>query len=165
MKIVNRVFLFILLLLVSINGYTQDKDKVQLEEAAELIGEVRNGKEVRKIIGPARFRQNATLLYCDSAYLHQATDFIEAFGNVKIVEGDSVTVTGNNGTYDGRTRMARMYGNVVLTDRQMTLNTEQLDYNMKTSSAFYPNNGTIVDAKTPSQPPGLLRHQNKNLHF
>jgi lipopolysaccharide export system protein LptA len=128
-------------------GPNNTNNKVQLEQASELIGEVRNGKEVRKIIGPARFRQNATLLYCDSAYLHQATDFIEAFGNVKIVEGDSVTVTGNNGTYDGRSRLARMYGNVVLNDKQMTLTTEQLDYNMQNNVAFYPDNGTIVDGE------------------
>jgi lipopolysaccharide export system protein LptA len=63
------------------------------------------------------------------------------------VEGDSVTVTGNNGTYDGRSRLARMYGNVVLNDKQMTLTTEQLDYNMRNNVAFYPENGTIVDGE------------------
>jgi lipopolysaccharide export system protein LptA len=129
------------------NNTNNTNNKVQLEQASELIGEVRNGKEVRKIIGPARFRQNATLLFCDSAYLYQATDFIEAFGNVKIVEGDSVTVTGNTGTYDGRSRLARMYGNVLLNDGQKTLNTEQLDYNMQNNVAFYPDNGTIVDGE------------------
>ncbi len=147
MKILQTLFIVTLLLVATFSSYAQTKDKVQLEQANDLIVEVKNGKEVRKIIGPARFRQKETLLYCDSAYLHPETDFIEAFGNVKIVQGDSVTVTGNTGTYDGRSRLAKMRGNVVMNDQKMTLNTEQLDYNMNTSVAYYPNNGTIVDAE------------------
>ncbi len=142
-----QTFFAVIILFSTLNSYAQTKDKVQLEQANDLIVESKNGREVRKIIGPARFRQKETLLYCDSAYLYPATDFIEAFGNVKIVQGDSVTVTGNKGTYDGNSRLAKMYGNVVMNDRKMTLNTEQLDYNMNTNVAYYPSNGTIVDGE------------------
>jgi lipopolysaccharide export system protein LptA len=146
MKLIQRiVFVFVTVLGLGLSVQAQKREMVQLEEAGSLIGGSKNGKEIRRLIGNVRFRQKETLLYCDSAHLYRETDFIEAYGNVKIVQGDSVTITGNNGTYDGRSKLAKMRGNVVLVDKTMTLRTEQLDYNMNTSQAFYPDNGVIVD--------------------
>jgi lipopolysaccharide export system protein LptA len=66
---------------------------------------------------------------------------------VRIVQGDTVTITGNKAFYDGNTREAKMRGNVVLVDPTMTLYTEELDYNMKTNLAYYYTGGRIIDGE------------------
>lgn len=141
-----RIISFIFLAHVSI---AQTGDRIELIEPAPdyLIGTRKDGKEVRKLIGNVHFRQKATLLSCDSAYQNIAENTLETFGNVKIVQGDTLTITGNYGTYDGKTKFANMRGNVVLVDSTMTLYTEQLDYDMTKSLAFYPDSGRIVDGE------------------
>jgi lipopolysaccharide export system protein LptA len=127
---------------------TGEPDIVELEQADSLLGGTpKNGQEVRRVIGNVRFRQKGAVMTCDSAYQYVASNTLEAFGNVRIVQGDTLTVTGNKAFYDGNTRVAQMRGNVVLVDKTMTLYTEELDYNMNTSLAYYYTGGRIVDGE------------------
>ncbi|TGE14125.1 OstA-like protein [Hymenobacter elongatus] len=111
----------------------------------KLIGGTFNGVEIRKLIGNVSFRQGTTLLYCDSAYQYIDKNALEAFSNVRIVQNDTVTITGNQATYDGDTRKARMTGNVVMRDPRMTLTTNVLDYDLDKNLAYYSTGGHLVD--------------------
>jgi lipopolysaccharide export system protein LptA len=147
MRILRVIAVFIFSLTCGYQSFAQTEDKVFLERADELVGEsVKvNGKDIKKVIGNVVFRQKGTVLYCDSAYQDVAANALETFGHVRIVQGDSVTITGNKGYYDGNTRQAKMRGNVVLVDKTMTLYTEQLDYDMNASLAYYFGGGRIID--------------------
>ena len=83
-------------------------------------------------------------LYCDSALLF-SNKRMEAGGNIRIVKGDSITVTGNKLFYDGTTKLAVLDGNVVCTERDMTLTTNILTFDVANSIANYYNGGTIVN--------------------
>ncbi|MBC7922164.1 MAG: hypothetical protein H7Z75_13870 [Ferruginibacter sp.] len=121
-------------------------EKVELVSANSLQGfNAPTGEAVRKFKGNVVFRQKDTYLYCDSAFQYPAANNIEAFSNVRITQGDTVTLTGDSLYYDGNTRYARMRGNVVMRDRAMTLTTTSVDYDMNTSVAAYYNGGRIVD--------------------
>jgi lipopolysaccharide export system protein LptA len=121
-------------------------EKVELLPGAETLEVLKiNGVEVRKVKNNVRFRQKDVYLYCDSAFMYPVTNSIEAFSNVRITQGDTVTLTGDSLYYDGNTRYAKVRGNVVLQDRSMTLTSTSLDYDMNTSVAAYYNNGRIVD--------------------
>jgi lipopolysaccharide export system protein LptA len=111
----------------------------------ELIGGTFNGVEIRKLIGNVSFRQGTTLLYCDSAYQYTDKNALEAFSNVRIVQNDTITITGDRATYDGDTRKARMIGNVTMRDPHMTLTTKLLDYDLNNNLAYYSTGGHIVD--------------------
>ncbi|GAA4018538.1 OstA-like protein [Hymenobacter fastidiosus] len=111
----------------------------------ELIGGTFNGVEIRKLIGNVSFKQENTFLYCDSAYQYLDRNAIEAFSNVRIVDNDTVTITGDRGTYDGDTRKARMTGNVTMRDPRMTLTTQVLDYDLSKNLAYYSTGGHLVD--------------------
>ncbi len=142
------------------------KEKVNLDYADNLFGEVRNGQELRRLVGNVQLSQGNTRIYCDSAYLFSTRNFLEAFGNVRIQQGDSVTVTGRKATYDGNTKQARMRENVVLNDQSKTLSTEQLDYDMNTSVAYYPDKGTIVEGEnTITSKQGFYNTQTKIFTF
>jgi lipopolysaccharide export system protein LptA len=82
---------------------------------------------------------------CDSAYHYTAENKMKAFGKIKINKGDSITLTGEMLTYFGKENKADIKGDVVLIDKHMTLNTEQVFYNLSTNIASYPRKGTIID--------------------
>ena len=104
----------------------------------ELRGGDYNGVKIRKLLGNVSFKQQDVLLYCDSAYQYLERNEIEAFSNVRIVQSDTMTITGDHGYYDGNKRTARMTGQqVVMHDPRMTLTTTALDYDLNRKTAFY----------------------------
>lgn len=141
-------FLFLLLpLRVFAQGQPQGQaqsNRVELQSADSLVGAMYNGKRVDKLIGNVVFKQKETFLYADSVYQYR-DNVLEAFGNVRINQADTVTITGSRATYDGTKRTAKMTGNVVMQDPRMTLTTPSLDYNLENRTAAYTEGGTIVD--------------------
>ena len=111
----------------------------------ELQGGVFNGVKIRKLLGNVSFKQEDTFLYCDSAYQYLERNEIEAFSNVRIIQNDTVTITGDRGFYDGDRRKARMTGNVVMHDPRMTLTTTVLDYDLTRKTAYYTTGGHLTD--------------------
>ena len=120
---------------------------VDLLHADELRGGDFNGVKIRKLLGSVSFKQQDVLLYCDSAYQYLDRNEIEAFSNVRIVQSDTLTITGDRGYYNGAQRLARMTGNVVMRDPRMTLTTAALDYDLTRRTAFYTVGGHLVDPK------------------
>jgi lipopolysaccharide export system protein LptA len=86
-------------------------------------------------------------MYCDSAYLYRDENRLDAFNNIRIVQGDSLTLTGKMLMYDGNTKIARVFENVVMSDRKMTLHTERLDYDLSQEIAHYNDSAHIVDGE------------------
>ncbi|AKD58583.1 hypothetical protein SD10_16615 [Spirosoma radiotolerans] len=121
-------------------------DKVELLPGADsLVGMTVPGQVVRKIYNNVRFRQKGVLMFCDLAIQNATTNVIEAYGHVKIIQGDTITVQGDTMFYYGNVRQANMRGHVSMRDRKMTLTTAQLDYDMLSGIAHYPTPGRIVD--------------------
>lgn len=84
------------------------------------------------------------LLFCDSALLF-SNKRMEAGGNIRITKGDSITITGDKLFYDATTKLATLEGNVVCIERDMTLTTPILTFDIANSIANYYNGGTIVN--------------------
>ncbi|TPE43662.1 OstA-like protein [Pontibacter mangrovi] len=122
-----------------------EKVPVDLQQADSLIGGTFNGQRIDKLIGNVIFKQKDGTLYADSVYQYKERNVLEAFGNVRINQADTVNITGERATYDGDTRTAKILGNVVMRDPRMTLTTPSLDYNLSTRTANYTEGGVIVD--------------------
>jgi len=121
-------------------------DKVELLPGSDsLVGVNVPGQVVRKIYNNVKFRQKGVLLYCDLAVQNVTTNLIEAYGNVRLIQGDTISVRGDTMFYYGNTRQANLRGRVVMRDRKMTLTTAVLDYDMMSGIAHYPTPGRIVD--------------------
>lgn len=127
------------------NQQQGEKVPVELQQADSLIGGNFNGQRIDKLIGNVVFKQKDGILYADSVYQYKEKNVLEAFGNVRINQADTVNITGNRATYNGDTRTARIIGNVVMKDPRMTLTTPSLDYNLNTRTATYTEGGVIVD--------------------
>jgi len=141
-----KVLMFTLLHFFFIEkGFAQKPTQVEIENADTFEGDESLGKNVSRLLGNVRFRHQGALMYCDSAYLYQETNSLDAFGRIRIVQGDSINLTGNFLKYDGNIRQAKVIGNVVMTDKEMVLKTDMLNYNMNNETAEYFDGGQITD--------------------
>jgi len=122
--------------------------KIKLEPgSSKATGLRKNGVNYMIVTGNVRFTHKGTIFLCDSAVLVKKTNNLEAYGHVRILDGDSITVTAKTLHYNGNTKIAKLRQNVVLTKLdQMQLFTEFLDYDRTKNIATYFNSGKIVDS-------------------
>jgi lipopolysaccharide export system protein LptA len=127
---------------------TSAQKKVKLKQADQLrSGRDPQGNKFERVIGNVIFTQNTTTIYCDSAYFYKSKNAIEAFGRIRITEGDSITITGHRLEYDGDSKRAKLRNNVVFTKlATSTLYTDYLDFDRPKNLAYYYNGGRLVDS-------------------
>ncbi len=118
---------------------------VFLEDAQVMSFDQVIRPDIKLLVGNVRFRHDNALLYCDSAYFYEKANSLDAFGNVRIVQGDTLFVYGDLLFYDGNLKLARIRKNVRLENRKTTLTTDSLNYDRITNFAYYYNGGKIVD--------------------
>lgn len=119
---------------------------VYLENCETLSFDEANLPETQVLKGNVRFRHDSALLYCDSAYFYEKRNSLDAFGNVKIVQADTLVGYGDKLYYDGNRKMARFRKNVRLEDGKMTLYTDSLNYDRLNNIAYYYKGGKLCDS-------------------
>ena len=129
------------------SGQQEDKDSLVVllsSKSAQMVDI--EGASYRKVIGPARFLHNGTYLLCDTALWNVETKVIEAWGNVSILQDETV-LTSDKLTYFIDMDLAEFRGSVVqLTDKDHnTLRTRHLDYNTADSVAVFQKGGAMRD--------------------
>jgi lipopolysaccharide export system protein LptA len=139
--------LTIFLLLISSLSHAQKPAKIELLNADVSEFDESINANATRLIGNVAFRHQNATMYCDSAYLYREENRLEAFNNIRVIQGDSLNLTGKRLLYDGNTKMAQVFDDVVMTDRKMTLRTSRLDYDMDKDIAFYTDSGNIVDGE------------------
>ena len=83
-------------------------------------------------------------MWCDKAYYYGKENFIEAYGHVKMIQGDTINMNSKYIKYSGITKMAYASGDVVLKDPNSTITTDTLYFDRKKQQAFYESGGTVV---------------------
>ena len=140
-----KFLLFGLIILMTAPAFGQKK--VRLKQANTFQGGNRDGESFQKFIGDVIFTQKNTTIYCDSALLFRDRDVVEAFGHVKILEGDSTVITSRRLIYNGNDELAKLRRNVVFEKvNAMKLYTDNLDYDIEQKIASYFNGGRLVDS-------------------
>ncbi|WP_276132286.1 OstA-like protein [Polluticoccus soli] len=120
---------------------------------------------VNKLIGNVILKQGENMMYCDSAYFFLDRNTVEAFGNVRVVQPGS-EATSDYMRYLGNTKLAYMKGNVMLTDGQSNLWSEEVEYNTGTKIGVYNQGGTVQNETTTlSSNAGVYDMRSKNARF
>lgn len=83
-------------------------------------------------------------MYCDKAILYKDQNFIEAFNNVKMNQGDSIQMNSKYIEYSGKSQLAIAKGKVILRDPQSVLTTDTLYFDKLKQQAFYKCGGKVV---------------------
>lgn len=125
----------------------QDKSAklVYIQNSDELYFDQLLRPDIQLLKGHVVFRHDNALLYCDSAYFSELYNSFDAFGNIKIVQADTLFVYGDLLKYDGNTKLARILHNVRMVNRNTTLTTDSLNYDRASNLAYYYTGGKIVD--------------------
>ena len=84
-------------------------------------------------------------MFCDSALFYEATNSFDAFGHVRMRQGDTLSLVGDVLYYDGLDQMARVRENVVLKHRETTLYADSLDYDRMYDLGYFFEGGRLVD--------------------
>ena len=95
--------------------------------------------------GHVQFKHNGSKLFCDSAHFYEASNSFEAFGNVKMYQGDTLTLFSDYAYYDGNEQMAEARFNVVLTHRKSKLYTDSLNFDRLYNIGYFFEGGKLVD--------------------
>lgn len=126
------------------------KDKIFLEYADSLYRVPSIEKEHQILKGNVKFRQAGMWMFCDSAYYYPENNSLDAFGHVRMEQGDTLFVYADKVYYDGNERRARLrcgpsQPTVRLVNRDVTLTTDSLDYDLNMEMGWYAYGGRIED--------------------
>jgi len=125
-----------------------EPERVYLVHADELFYDRWQRGDAQVLDGNVQFRHNGATLWCDSAHFYQQTNSFEAFGNVRMVQGDTLSLTADYGFYDGNEQLMKALDNVVLRNRDATLYTDSLYYDRLYNEGYYENGGRLVQQGT-----------------
>ncbi|WP_207510918.1 OstA-like protein [Longitalea luteola] len=104
--------------------------------------------DLQMLAGNVQLRQENTLINCDSAVFNKKTRYVEAFGNVHIIDNDTVNIRSQYLQYYVDTKMAYLKNNVSLTDSKSTLLTNELQYDLNTKIGEYHNGGKLINKQS-----------------
>lgn len=122
-------------------------DRVFLERADVLTKAASDSFMI--LVGNVVFTKGPMTMRCDSAHYVPDTESMDAFGNVSMVQGDTLEVTADELNYDGPTEVAVLYADpgrkVVLRNRDVTLETDVFVYDLGMELGYYEVGGTLSD--------------------
>ena len=144
----------------------QEEQKIEIlnSEYMEYDASVASG--VVKYVGEVAFQQEDMLLSCDSAWYFTKENNVHAYGNVHIIQGDTLNLYGEELRYYGDEKFAEMRHDVTLVDKETTLTTDYLDFDLENNVGYYERHGHIVNGdNTLDSRAGYYYSQSKSLNF
>ena len=118
---------------------------VYLLHADETRFDQRLNPDAQILVGDVVFRHDSMYMYCDSALFYEASNSLDAYGHVKMNQGDTLFLYGDRLHYNGDEMLAKVRENVVMIDKQMILTTDSLNYDRTINLGYYFNWGTVED--------------------
>ncbi|WPO77514.1 OstA-like protein [Flavobacterium sp. KACC 22761] len=142
---------FCLLLLAVQFGFAQaSKNK---PGAKKIIIENADFSDVNQEIAPdavlltgnVKINHDGVVLTCNKAYFFQKENYLKAFGNVQLVQGDTLYLNSKYAEYNGNLKKAFATGDAVMTSPDATLQTDTINFDRNVQQVFYNTKGTIVN--------------------
>jgi len=143
----NKTHIILFLFVIqSIGIVAQPVRQLRIIQSNTFEGIDNGGQKIRKLIGNVILEHDGMMLYCDSAYHFERENYFDAYGNIRIRQGDSLNIRGGSLRYDMKTKTAFIGRGVKLTDKSMTLLTPSIVYRMDNKSGYFNQGGVITDA-------------------
>ena len=121
------------------------KTRVDLLHAEEAQADKVLHPDIQILIRSVKLRHDSMYMYCDSALIYEKTNSVEAFGNVRMEQGDTLFIYGDYLYYDGMSQLAMLRENVRMINRNTTLTTDSLNYDRLYNLGYYFDGGTLTD--------------------
>ena len=121
------------------------KTRVDLLYADEAQADKQLRPDVQVLIGSVRLKHDSMYMFCDSALIYEKINSVEAFGNVRMEQGDTLFIYGDYLYYDGMSQLAMLRENVRMINRNTVLTTDSLNYDRLYNLGYYFEGGMLTD--------------------
>lgn len=125
--------------------FLEHADRLTYREAIGVAPE----DQCQVLVGNVKFRRNDMFMFCDSAHFYEKAGSFDAFGNVRMEQGDTLFVYADELNYNGNNELAILYANpgkkVRLINRDVKLETDIFNYDMARNVGFYNIGGVLTD--------------------
>ncbi|MDE6479555.1 MAG: hypothetical protein K2L45_04730 [Muribaculaceae bacterium] len=133
------------------NRYQSDKVFLEYADSLYKLQPAWNDTTEKQIVtGNVKFRQGSLWMFCDSAYYYPEINSLDAFGHIRMEQGDTLFVWADQLYYNGDARLAKLTKGpsepkVRLKDPTGELLTDTLDYDVDLETGFYGCGGLLKD--------------------
>ena len=117
------------------NSDFADVNQVEIPDALLLIGNV-------------RVNHDGVVMTCNKAYYFQKENYIKAFGNVQMVQGDTLFLNSKYAEYNGNIKKAYASGDAVMSSPESTLTTEIINFDRNIQEVFTIRQGQLPIKRT-----------------
>jgi lipopolysaccharide export system protein LptA len=143
LKKYNLAFLVFLLQIGML--FSQKTNKINVENADfQDINQYENPGAVL-LTGNVRVKHDGVTMTCNKAYFFQDENYIKAFGDVQMVQGDTLFLNSRYAEYDGNVKQAYATGNVIMNSPDTSLATDTIYFDRVKQEAYYRSFGTITN--------------------
>ena len=97
------------------------------------------------LTGNVRVNHDGAVLTCNKAYFFQKENYLKAFGNVQLVQGDTLYLNSKYAEYNGNLKKAFATGNAIMSSPDATLATDTINFDRNSQEAYYNSLGTIIN--------------------
>ncbi|MEN2412630.1 OstA-like protein [Flavobacterium mesophilum] len=97
------------------------------------------------LTGNVKINHDGVVLTCNKAYFFQKENYLKAFGNVQLVQGDTLYLNSKYAEYNGNFKKAFATGDAVMTSPDASLKTDTINFDRNVQQVFYNTKGTIVN--------------------
>ena len=133
----------LLFTLTSGNAQKSSKINVDYSDFADI-----NQTEIPDALllsGHVRVSHEGVVFTCNKAYFFQKENYIKAFGEVQMIQGDTLFLNSKYAEYNGEVKKAYATGNVIMRSPESTLVTDTINFDRNTQEAFYNSYGKITN--------------------
>ena len=95
--------------------------------------------------GNVQVEHKGVKINCNKAYHYTDEDYVKAFGNVSLNQGDTIVMNSRYAEYNGKTQFAFATGDVNLRSPDSNLTTDTIYFDRSIQQAYYKSWGTIVN--------------------
>ncbi len=153
-KLVKKISLIFLLLILFIFqiGLAQEKTKIKIERAGFFEKDKIKYPDASVLTRDSKnqvlISHDGVLMSCNQAFFYEENNFIEAYGDVVLKQGDTLDLEANFIEYNGDSRIILAKGNVILNEPESKLYTESLSFDRNKQEGYYTNNGKLIRNST-----------------
>jgi lipopolysaccharide export system protein LptA len=137
--------IYSLVLLCANHILAQDSKKIVIENADFQDIDENKMPDAILLTRNVRVSHDGVVLTCNKAYFFRKENYLKAFGNVQLVQGDTLYLNSNYAEYSGEFKKAFATGNAVMTSPDATLATDTINFDRNVQEVFYNTNGTIIN--------------------
>ena len=129
----------------SSKGWTQEAKKIVIEYADFADVNQTEIPDALLLTGHVRINHEGVRFLCNKAYYFQKENYVKAFGEVQMIQGDTLFMNSKYAEYNGNVKQAYATGKVNLRSPDMNLATDTLRFDRNSQQAYYTCNGVITN--------------------